>query len=285
MNLPVSYYQEALRRILSELPVYSVFLREDREGYAVTEAGRITEPNQLCNRPELVAHGRIFVWGTYTTAATPVTEGVCLLMACECPYARLSAEQVESAVTSWQTLINEHMVEVLKDARQASMPPAAEWPNILKGMLAEIRAEKQLHEDPSLIAARKSRTEAMQIAREQLTKAAGLPDHAYLAKRFDCDETNLWCLTEEAGEVVRSCGKLGRWGYDHVHQITGESGMRLLEAEVGDFLACVEIMIARGHFTREAIHTAVRAKLTRLEDWYEAPLPGGDPEAGTTYDA
>lgn len=98
----------------------------------------------------------------------------------------------------------------------------------------------------------------------------------YLAKRFEIDETNLWLLAEEAGEVVRSCGKIGRWGYDHVHQVTGESGMRLLEAEVGDFLATVDIMVARGHFTAEALEAAKQAKLKRLEDWYEAPWPPAD---------
>lgn len=93
----------------------------------------------------------------------------------------------------------------------------------------------------------------------------------YLAARFDNDETNLWMLAEEAGEVVRSCGKIGRWGYDHRHQVTGEKGMTLLENEIGDFLAIVEIMTARGHFDLERIRAAVLAKWERLEKWYDAP--------------
>lgn len=108
------------------------------------------------------------------------------------------------------------------------------------------------------------------------TGTVAAPSMEYLAARFSTDETNLWLLAEEAGEVVRGCGKIGRWGYDHVHQVTGESGMRLLEAEVGDFLGIVDIMIARGHFTVEALEAAKQAKLKRLEDWYEAPWTPAD---------
>ncbi len=109
-------------------------------------------------------------------------------------------------------------------------------------------------------------------------KHTGSPDHAYLRERFNNDNTNLWLLTEEAGEIVRACGKLGRWGLYHKHQITGEDSMELLQGEAGDFLAIVEIMIARGHFTREAVHAAVHAKLERLEDWYdEAAVPVKSP--------
>jgi hypothetical protein len=104
----------------------------------------------------------------------------------------------------------------------------------------------------------------------------------YLAARFSIDETNIWLMAEEAGEVIRGCGKIGRWGYDHVHQVTGESGMRLLEAEVGDFLAIVDIMVARGHFTAEALEAAKQSKLKRLEDWYEAPWAPAETEGITT---
>lgn len=108
------------------------------------------------------------------------------------------------------------------------------------------------------------------------TGTVAAPRMEYLAARFSIDETNLWLLAEESGEVVRGCGKIGRWGYDHVHQVTGESGMRLLEAEVGDFLGIVDIMVARGHFTVEGLEAAKLAKLERLEKWYEAPPTPAD---------
>lgn len=112
-----------------------------------------------------------------------------------------------------------------------------------------------------------------EMLEEHVAKKAGsksTPSPAYLAERFDIDEVNLWMMAEEAGEVVRGCGKIGRWGYDHRHQVTGESGMKLLEAEIGDFLATVEIMIARGHFDPAGIDAAKLAKFERLEKWYEA---------------
>jgi hypothetical protein len=257
--------QEALRRIIAESPVNLVCFASDQGGYRVTEKSRVPTSEMLEGASSnLVRSGCAYCW-TPCTDTPEQKPHIGVLMACEILFDRLSAEQVENCIKSWITLFGEHVVEVVKDRIHEDQQIAR-----------EMSAQAALHEKHGAVPGG---------LKDTMNRLQGVPDHTYLAQRFDCDETNLWLLAEESGEVVRSCGKIGRWGYDHVHQITGESGMRLLEGEVGDFLAIVEIMIARGHFTRDAIHKATHAKLERLEDWYDAPwTPADTAQAGPDLD-
>ncbi len=54
----------------------------------------------------------------------------------------------------------------------------------------------------------------------------------------------LACLAEECGEVVQIVGKILRHGYDSKYPAGGPTNRRLLEKEIGDVWATVDLIVA-----------------------------------------
>jgi NTP pyrophosphatase (non-canonical NTP hydrolase) len=104
---------------------------------------------------------------------------------------------------------------------------------------------------------------------EQTTQSGRTGDNLNsLVSRFNNLPLNLEILAEEAAEVAQAKSKLIRFGLDHKHPTTGESAMRVLEQEVGDFLAIVDCLIEHGQFDSGRLEAAKKRKLEKMAHWY-----------------
>ena len=93
--------------------------------------------------------------------------------------------------------------------------------------------------------------------------------HVKHLHQFNNERINLEVLAEEAAEVIQRKCKISRFGLFDVYP--GEDGMsnqHLLEREIGDFLAMVEILVANGTVGRPGIEAGRKRKLIKLEKWY-----------------
>jgi NTP pyrophosphatase (non-canonical NTP hydrolase) len=80
-------------------------------------------------------------------------------------------------------------------------------------------------------------------------------------------EEALGILQEECAEVIVEVSKIRRFGIDSVHYKTGQPHSAMLEAEVGDVLALVDILIEQGILNSEELALANERKKEKLKQW------------------
>jgi NTP pyrophosphatase (non-canonical NTP hydrolase) len=74
-------------------------------------------------------------------------------------------------------------------------------------------------------------------------------------------------LQEECAEVIVEVSKCRRFGIDSVHYRTGEPHRTMLEQEIGDVLALVDILMDQGVLDTDALEAAKEAKRLKLIQW------------------
>lgn len=76
-------------------------------------------------------------------------------------------------------------------------------------------------------------------------------------------------LAEECGEVVQAIGKILRHGYDSYHPDypNGGNNRSLLEKEIGDLSAAIDIMRWERDIRDQGVHDAADRKLKRIGQW------------------
>ena len=77
----------------------------------------------------------------------------------------------------------------------------------------------------------------------------------------------LGILQEECAEVIVEVSKCDRFGMDSVHYKTGLLHSRMLEMEVGDVLAMVDILIEQGVLDVNELDIAKANKKEKLKVW------------------
>jgi NTP pyrophosphatase (non-canonical NTP hydrolase) len=76
-------------------------------------------------------------------------------------------------------------------------------------------------------------------------------------------------LAEECGEVIQVIGKILRHGYDsyNPHDPDAGNNRMLLEKEIGDLSATIDIMRWERDVRDKGIHDAADRKLKRISQW------------------
>lgn len=80
-------------------------------------------------------------------------------------------------------------------------------------------------------------------------------------------EEALGILQEECAEVIQEVSKIRRFGLDTIHYKTGVKHSTMLEIEVGDVLALVDILVEQGILDRDGLEVAIENKKRKLEQW------------------
>lgn len=74
-------------------------------------------------------------------------------------------------------------------------------------------------------------------------------------------------LQEECGEVIVEVSKCRRFGLQGTHYKTGLTHTEMLENEIGDVLAMVDILIEQGIVSKPCLEAAKQAKKEKLTKW------------------
>lgn len=74
-------------------------------------------------------------------------------------------------------------------------------------------------------------------------------------------------LQEECAEVIVEVSKCRRFGIDSVHYRTGELHRVMLEQEIGDVLALIDILVDQGVLDTDALDAAKESKRLKLMQW------------------
>lgn len=74
-------------------------------------------------------------------------------------------------------------------------------------------------------------------------------------------------LQEECGEVIVEVSKCRRFGLQSTHYKTGLTHTEMLENEIGDVLAMVDILIEQGIVSKACLEAAKQAKKEKLTKW------------------
>ena len=80
-------------------------------------------------------------------------------------------------------------------------------------------------------------------------------------------EEALGILQEECAEVIVEVSKCRRFGIDSVHYKTGIEHSKMLELEVGDVLALVDILVEQGVLNTQELDIARANKKEKLKQW------------------
>ena len=80
-------------------------------------------------------------------------------------------------------------------------------------------------------------------------------------------EEALGILQEECAEVIVEVSKCRRFGLDSKHYKTGLSHVDMLELEIGDVLAMIDILIEQGIVSTACIENARLVKKEKLKKW------------------
>jgi hypothetical protein len=80
-------------------------------------------------------------------------------------------------------------------------------------------------------------------------------------------EEALGILQEECAEVIVEVSKCRRFGIDSVHYKTGIVHAKMLEFEVGDVLALVDILVEQGVLNTAELDVARANKKEKLKQW------------------
>jgi NTP pyrophosphatase (non-canonical NTP hydrolase) len=74
-------------------------------------------------------------------------------------------------------------------------------------------------------------------------------------------------LQEECAEVIVEVSKCRRFGLDSVHYKTGIKHNRMLEMEIGDVLAMVDILLEQCVLDQKRLDDAKQNKKLKLKQW------------------
>lgn len=74
-------------------------------------------------------------------------------------------------------------------------------------------------------------------------------------------------LQEECAEVIVEVSKCRRFGIDSNHYKTGLAHSEMLENEIGDVLAMVDILLEQGVILQSNLNIAKQAKKDKLKKW------------------
>lgn len=74
-------------------------------------------------------------------------------------------------------------------------------------------------------------------------------------------------LQEECAEVIVEVSKCRRFGLESIHYKTNIKHSKMLELEVGDVLALVDILIEQGVLDTNCLVKAKEAKKEKLKKW------------------
>lgn len=74
-------------------------------------------------------------------------------------------------------------------------------------------------------------------------------------------------LQEECAEVIVEVSKCRRFGLDSTHYKTGLTHSTMLENEIGDVLAMIDILLDQGVLTQSKLDHAKQAKKDKLKQW------------------
>lgn len=74
-------------------------------------------------------------------------------------------------------------------------------------------------------------------------------------------------LQEECAEVIVEVSKVRRFGLDSMHYKVNATHNEMLETEVGDVLALIDILIDQGILNKVALELAIGAKKEKLKQW------------------
>lgn len=77
----------------------------------------------------------------------------------------------------------------------------------------------------------------------------------------------LGILQEECAEVIVEVSKCNRFGMSSNHYKTGIQHSKMLEMEVGDVLAMVDILVDQGVLDRDELDIAIQNKKEKLKLW------------------
>ena len=77
----------------------------------------------------------------------------------------------------------------------------------------------------------------------------------------------LGILQEECAEVIQEVSKCNRFGLESLHYKTGIKHSAMLELEVGDVLALVDILIEQGILDTDRLAIAKANKKEKLKQW------------------
>lgn len=80
-------------------------------------------------------------------------------------------------------------------------------------------------------------------------------------------EETLGILQEECAEVIVEVSKCRRFGINSEHYKTGLSHNTMLEMEVGDVLAMIDILIEQGVLDSSKLSDAKKSKKEKLKKW------------------
>jgi NTP pyrophosphatase (non-canonical NTP hydrolase) len=75
----------------------------------------------------------------------------------------------------------------------------------------------------------------------------------------------LLILNEECGEVAQAISKCFRFGKDG--EWDGTTNQRRLEAEIGDVLAMIDILIENSYISDSNVNASRKAKKEKLKKW------------------
>jgi len=74
-------------------------------------------------------------------------------------------------------------------------------------------------------------------------------------------------LQEECAEAIVEVSKIRRFGLDTLHYKSGVKHSTMLEMEVGDVLAMVDILVEQGILDRDGLEVAAENKKLKLQQW------------------
>jgi len=77
----------------------------------------------------------------------------------------------------------------------------------------------------------------------------------------------LQILQEECAEVIVEVSKCRRFGFDSVHYKTGIKHSNMLEMEIGDVLAMIDILLDQGVLDQAGLDQAKENKKLKLKQW------------------
>lgn len=81
-------------------------------------------------------------------------------------------------------------------------------------------------------------------------------------------ENNLEVLVEECAEVIQVKAKAFRFGLNDVHPVEEKANRAMLNTEIGQLLAMIDILIANGVLNEQALSQAKFEKFDKLREWY-----------------
>ena len=74
-------------------------------------------------------------------------------------------------------------------------------------------------------------------------------------------------LQEECGEAIVEVSKCRRFGFDNLHYKSGVKHRTMLEMELGDVLAMIDILVEQGVIDRDGLEVATENKKLKLQQW------------------